>query len=350
MRLRVRYLYTFTTQTGAVAAALAQGASAVTNTAYDLRSERLGDSGRDAFADLETTRHTREGPLTVHLGRHSGLLVVVHDADVDAAELLAYEQEHTARIHHFVQQHVATSQRPVLQWVHRLLVADPADQDAIRDAVLPLAYFPAAALSRGGACIMGRGYSAVFTRHPDQVDAVELGLASAMQVHMLVDQASREAAALLTAVEDDRAAASSAPAQLRDRASAVIIRVRHIAEFTRRLRLSLLDARGVAFEATIEAWRVDEELAEVGDRVDACVRLVEAALDAHRSKQDARRNVLLYALAVLGVSQIVFAVYDFITADATIVGHSPRPVILAVTVVVIAGLMVFDVRRHRRSG
>ena len=138
--------------------------------------------------------------------------------------------------------------------------------------------------------------------------------------------------------------------RIRDRASAVIIRVRHIAEFTRRLRLSLLDARGVAFEATIEAWRVDEELAEVGDRVDACVRLVEAALDAHRSKQDARRNVLLYALAVLGVSQVVFAVYDFITADATIVGHSPRPVILAVTVVVIAGLMVFDVRRHRRSG
>ena len=347
MRVRVRYLYTFKAPAGALAAALAQGATAITNVAYDLQTERLGDSGADAFTDLETARYPDRPDLIVHRGRYSGLTVVSAAAEVDTADLLQTEQDRTADIVDFVATRVGAAEAPELQWVHRLIVADSDAVADVQEAVLPLAYHPPQPLSRGGACVMGRGYSAVFTRHDDQIDAVELGLVSATQVHMMVDTASREAASLLTEVEPGHTPTEAAANALARRAGALIVRVRHIAEFARRLRVSLQDARGVAFEATIHTWGVGSELNEVTDRVDACVRIVDAVLDRQRSDREARRNVLLFILAMLGVGQVIFAVYDFLTDESTTVGHSPRPFVLGAAVLAVGALIVFDVRRHR---
>lgn len=344
MQIRVRYLYTFHMRPEAVDTALHQKMSAVTDFSFDLQSERNGDSGADAFADLETVRDSDHPHLTAHLGRSAGLLAVSYEATVESGNLLREEKQRTSEVVQFVTSRYNKLEQPSLQWVHRLIMGSDEQETEIRNEILPLSYNQIALLSRHGSCLMGRGYSAVFSRHPDQFNAVELGLVSAMQVHLLVDQVSRGAAQLLSAAQSPELSGPEATT-LAEQVSDLIIRVRHIAEFTRRLRVSLLDARGVTFEATIAAWRVGQELEDVGERVDACAAVVGTALDRQRAERESHRNLSLFALAMLGVGQVIFASYDFVTSDRTGVGKYPRPVILATAIGFVAVLIVLDLRR-----
>ena len=125
----------------------------------------------------------------------------------------------------------------------------------------------------------------------------------------------------------------------------LVLRVRLLSEFIRRLRTALLDARSSAFEATVQSWALDRELGAVIDRVDSCARLVMMQIDAKRAERDRLRNQLMFVLAFAAIGQWILAGYDFLVADDTAMGSGPRLYIDLLSFAPLLALVVYGARR-----
>lgn len=280
---------------------------------FDLFRERETHLGASAYEAFGRLRAMDDG--WVFEGT-TGVTTHAYERECDLGEL--FDTEHDVVV-------AAGARHGAVLWVHRLFVG-PVDA-----AVVSLHYAREVLLSRGARARIGEGVSSLTDAADDHLLAVLEALCVATQIWSIVDDIARRAHDLAADAAAMGATVRHGPEQLADRAGQLALEARAFVELSRRLRSSLLDGRGVVFEAAIVAWRIDHDLDTLLGQADACARYAELQSEALRSRSDHRRNTLLFAVGATSVTQSLIAGYELAVGDDTSWGDAPRPLLAIAT-------------------
>jgi hypothetical protein len=229
-----------------------------------------------------------------------------------------------------------------LLWWHRVAIDPPPGRE------FPAArwYGVEAELADGVSATVGNGFTNIRGAGSRRVvDDVIEGLMVATQEWLIVDEAKRLLADHLVRLSRSRSQGLiSVDAQyheLLELTEEVTLRNLHIAEEVR----YLANARSKVKEAAAQAWRMQQEAAELEQRTSALTGLFALHRDRIFNDRDERRNRLVFVFTAVTLIQSVLVWYDFITGDDTTIGGSPRTwiawVVLILTVVAVGGAIGF---------
>jgi hypothetical protein len=287
--------------------------------ADELVSERQSHRGSSAFSGVRDSCAVEvDGFVCQQMTGWLGLRAIRVSVSVSRLEDIAVEEARLLdNFVHLVS--AADPDGPLGQplWSHRLVVSD---QDL--PPIIGLQYGESTALADGGMLIVGDGLSGLRTARDDQVEAVIEGLFLATQVWVMVEDLWNRSMELA-----DSAAAMADRDGIDDAIQVLRNEARFLSGFVRQQRNGVIDARRRAYESALRAWRIEEEIPMLAQRIGSYLEQASMELDALRSRSDHRRNVLLFGLAFATLTQTGTAMFELVSGERTGLGPAPRPLI-----------------------